>query len=66
MIFKYAYTINSEVVGHTINHCLVHLIHRRKDDVESPIGGVRIIIGGRFIGENVPPISEQSMPLVSD
>jgi ATP adenylyltransferase len=36
-----------EVAGQTIFHCHVHLIPRRKGDVESPRGGVRHIIAGK-------------------
>ena len=30
--------------GQTINHCHIHLIPRRKNDTENPIGGVRSVI----------------------
>jgi ATP adenylyltransferase len=33
--------------GQTIPHCHIHLIPRRKGDVENPIGGVRNIISGK-------------------
>ena len=33
--------------GQTIFHCHVHLIPRRKGDVENPRGGVRHIIEGK-------------------
>ena len=33
-----------EVAGQTIFHCHIHLIPRRKDDVENPRGGVRGVI----------------------
>ena len=36
-----------EVAGQTICHCHVHLIPRRRGDVESPRGGVRHIIRGK-------------------
>ena len=36
-----------EVAGQTIFHCHVHLIPRRKGDVENPRGGVRHIIAGK-------------------
>ncbi|MDP6643050.1 MAG: HIT domain-containing protein [Rhodospirillales bacterium] len=37
--------VNSgEVAGQTINHCHIHLIPRRKGDVENPRGGVRGVI----------------------
>jgi ATP adenylyltransferase len=40
--------INSgEVAGQTIFHCHIHLIPRRKGDVENPRGGVRHIIPGK-------------------
>jgi len=36
-----------EAAGQTIFHCHVHLIPRRKGDVENPRGGVRHIIPGK-------------------
>jgi diadenosine tetraphosphate (Ap4A) HIT family hydrolase len=36
-----------ESAGQTIFHCHVHLIPRRKGDVENPRGGVRHIIAGK-------------------
>ena len=36
-----------EVAGQTIFHCHVHLIPRRKGDVENPRGGVRHLIAGK-------------------
>jgi ATP adenylyltransferase len=36
-----------ESAGQTIFHCHVHLIPRRKGDVENPRGGVRHIIQGK-------------------
>ena len=36
-----------EDAGQTIFHCHVHLIPRRKGDVEKPRGGVRHIIPGK-------------------
>jgi len=38
---------NGEDAGQTIYHCHIHLIPRRKGDVESPRGGVRGIIPGK-------------------
>ena len=38
---------DGEAAGQTIFHCHVHLIPRRKDDVEDPTGGVRHIIPGK-------------------
>ena len=35
---------NGEDAGQTIYHCHIHLIPRRKDDVDSPRGGVRGVI----------------------
>jgi len=35
---------NGEDAGQTIYHCHIHLIPRRKDDVENPKGGVRGVI----------------------
>ena len=36
-----------ETAGQTIFHCHVHLIPRRKGDVENPRGGVRHVIAGK-------------------
>jgi len=36
-----------ESAGQTVFHCHVHLIPRRKDDVENPKGGVRHVIEGK-------------------
>ena len=36
-----------EVAGQTVFHCHVHLIPRRKGDVENPRGGVRQVISGK-------------------
>jgi ATP adenylyltransferase len=36
-----------EVAGQTIFHCHVHLVPRRKGDVEDPTGGVRHVIPGK-------------------
>ncbi len=36
-----------EVAGQTIFHCHVHLIPRRKGDVQNPRGGVRHVIAGK-------------------
>lgn len=36
-----------EVAGQTVFHCHVHLIPRRKGDVENPRGGVRHVISGK-------------------
>ena len=36
-----------ETAGQTIFHCHVHLIPRRKGDVDNPRGGVRHIIPGK-------------------
>jgi diadenosine tetraphosphate (Ap4A) HIT family hydrolase len=38
---------DGETAGQTIFHCHIHLIPRRKGDVESPRGGVRHLIAGR-------------------
>jgi ATP adenylyltransferase len=38
---------NAEDAGQTIFHCHIHLIPRRKGDVEDPRGGVRHIIPGK-------------------
>jgi ATP adenylyltransferase len=34
--------------GQTIFHCHIHLIPRRKGDIENPRGGVRNLMGLRF------------------
>lgn len=40
--------INSgHVAGQTVFHCHIHLIPRRKGDVENPRGGVRHLIPGK-------------------
>jgi ATP adenylyltransferase len=36
-----------EAAGQTVFHCHIHLIPRRKGDVENPRGGVRHIIPGK-------------------
>jgi diadenosine tetraphosphate (Ap4A) HIT family hydrolase len=36
-----------EVAGQTVMHCHIHLIPRRKGDVEKPRGGVRNLIPGK-------------------
>ena len=36
-----------EDAGQTVFHCHIHLIPRRKGDIESPMGGVRNIIPGK-------------------
>ena len=36
-----------EVAGQTVMHCHVHLIPRRKGDVQTPRGGVRHVIPGK-------------------
>ena len=36
-----------EVAGQTVFHCHIHLIPRRKGDVENPRGGIRHIIPGK-------------------
>ena len=36
-----------EVAGQTVFHCHIHLIPRRRGDVESPMGGVRHLIPGK-------------------
>ena len=36
-----------ETAGQTVFHCHVHLMPRRKGDVENPRGGVRHIIAGK-------------------
>lgn len=41
-----------ETAGQTIFHCHVHLIPRRKGDVEDPRGGVRHIIAGKGLYED--------------
>jgi ATP adenylyltransferase len=41
-----------EVAGQTVFHCHVHLIPRRKGDVENPRGGVRHLIAGKGFYED--------------
>ena len=36
-----------KVAGQTVFHCHIHLIPRRKGDVENPRGGVRHVISGK-------------------
>jgi len=36
-----------EVAGQTIFHCHIHLIPRRKGDVENPRGGIRHLMPGK-------------------
>ena len=38
---------DGEAAGQTIFHCHIHLIPRRKHDVEDPRGGVRNVIPGK-------------------
>jgi diadenosine tetraphosphate (Ap4A) HIT family hydrolase len=38
---------NGKDAGQTIFHCHVHLIPRRKGDVDDPTGGVRNAIPGK-------------------
>ena len=38
---------DGETAGQTIFHCHIHLIPRRKHDIEDPRGGVRNVIPGR-------------------
>jgi ATP adenylyltransferase len=40
-------TNDGEVAGQTIFHCHMHLIPRRKGDMEDPTGGVRRVIPGK-------------------
>ena len=35
---------NGEMAGQTINHCHIHLIPRRENDMADPTGGVRGVI----------------------
>ena len=41
-----------ESAGQTVFHCHVHLMPRRKGDVENPRGGVRHIIAGKGFYED--------------
>ena len=38
---------DSDDAGQTVPHCHIHLIPRRKGDVEKPVGGIRNIIPGK-------------------
>ncbi len=40
---------DGEVAGQTVFHCHIHLIPRRRHDVEDPRGGVRNVIPGRAV-----------------
>jgi diadenosine tetraphosphate (Ap4A) HIT family hydrolase len=40
---------DAEAAGQTIFHCHLHLIPRRKGDVEEPMGGVRNVIPGKGV-----------------
>jgi ATP adenylyltransferase len=40
---------DGEVAGQTVFHCHIHLIPRRKGDVEDPTGGVRRVIPGKGV-----------------
>tara|TARA_B100000614_G_scaffold112771_1_gene101108 strand:- start:272 stop:670 length:399 start_codon:yes stop_codon:yes gene_type:complete len=40
-------TNSGKVAGQSINHCHIHLIPRRKNDVENPQGGVRSVISSK-------------------
>ena len=38
---------DDEVAGQTIFHCHIHLLPRRRGDVEEPMGGVRNVFPGK-------------------
>lgn len=38
---------DGQASGQTISHCHFHIIPRRKDDVENPVGGIRNVIPGK-------------------
>ena len=40
-------TNSGKVAGQSINHCHIHLIPRRKGDVDNPQGGVRAVIASK-------------------
>ena len=40
-------TNSGQVAGQSINHCHLHLIPRRKNDVKNPQGGVRAVISSK-------------------
>jgi hypothetical protein len=40
---------DAEAAGQTIFHCHLHLIPRRRGDVEEPMGGVRNVIPGKGV-----------------
>lgn len=40
---------NGEVAGQTVAHCHIHVIPRRRGDVDNPTGGVRGVIPGKAV-----------------
>lgn len=45
---------NGTDAGQTISHCHIHLIPRRKGDVDNPRGGIRHIIPGKGNYQELP------------
>ncbi len=61
---------DGEVAGQTVFHCHVHLIPRRRGDVEEPTGGVRNVIPGKGVyraaGEDGTTFAVTARKLTSD
>ena len=49
-----------EVAGQTIFHSHIHLIPRRRGDVQNPRGGVRLVVPGGHRTLDVCPFSKEA------